>query len=52
MSSNQKRLPFYIISPPNTRRAHRQVRPWLKANGLTIVLVFAMMVVAWMVAER
>ncbi len=52
MSSSQKRLPSYFFLPPNARRARRQVRNWLKANGLTIVLVFAMMVVAWMVAER
>jgi hypothetical protein len=40
------------ISPANARRSRRQMRYWLKANGLTIVLVCVMMVVAWMVAER
>jgi len=28
------------------------MRRWLEANGLTIVLVSAMMVFAWMIATR
>ena len=30
----------------------RQVRRWLETHGLTLVLVSAMMVVAWMVAAH
>ncbi len=41
-----------IVSPPNSRKARHQIRRWLEANGLTIVLVSAMMVVAWMIAAR
>ncbi|MGH7915323.1 MAG: hypothetical protein ACREPW_11860 [Candidatus Binataceae bacterium] len=40
------------ISPPSMRRARRQVRRYLEANGLTIVLVSAMMIFAWMVTGR
>jgi hypothetical protein len=40
------------ISPPNARKTRRQLRRWLKANGLTIVLVSAIMILAWIVAER
>jgi phosphoserine phosphatase len=40
------------VSTPNSRRGRRQMRRWLEANGLTIVLVSAMMVVAWMIAAR
>jgi hypothetical protein len=41
-----------IASPPNSRRGRRQMRRWLEANGLTIVLVSAMMVIAWLIAAR
>jgi hypothetical protein len=41
-----------IFSSPNRRRTRRHVRRWLESNGLTIVLVFGMMVVAWMVATH
>jgi hypothetical protein len=40
------------FSRPGIRKARRQARHWLEANGLTIALVFAMMVAAWIVAER
>jgi hypothetical protein len=40
------------ISPPSARKARRQLRRWLRANGLTIVLVSVMMIFAWIVAER
>ncbi len=40
------------ILPPNARKARRQLRRWLRANGLTIVLVSVMMIFAWMLAER
>lgn len=39
-------------SPSNARATKRQVRRWLSANGLTLVLVSAMMIIAWIVAER
>jgi len=37
---------------PHAYRARRQIRRWLRANGLTIVLVSAMMVFAWMIVKR
>jgi membrane protein YqaA with SNARE-associated domain len=40
------------ISAPNARKTRRQLRRWLKANGLTIVLVSAILILAWIVAER
>ncbi|HVA41162.1 MAG TPA: hypothetical protein VNF49_10900 [Candidatus Binataceae bacterium] len=40
------------ISSSDARKARRHVRRWLRANGLTIVLVFAMMAFAWMIVER
>jgi hypothetical protein len=39
-------------SSPNSRRGRRQMRRWLEANGLTLVLVCAMMVFAWMIVAR
>jgi hypothetical protein len=40
------------ISPSSARKARRQLRRWLRANGLTIVLVSVMMIFAWILAER
>ena len=40
------------ISSSHARKARRYVRRWLKADGLTIVLVLAMMAFAWMIVER
>lgn len=39
------------LSTPNIRSGRRQVQRWLAANGV-LVVVSAMMVVAWMLAER
>jgi hypothetical protein len=33
------------------RRQRRRIRRWLDTNGLMIVLVFVMMVFAWMIAN-
>jgi hypothetical protein len=52
MSSKEKRVPYYVAPQPNTRKLRRRVVRWVKANGLTIVLVSAMLVFAWMIAER
>jgi hypothetical protein len=38
------------FSSPNARKMRRRMRRWLNANGLTIMLVFAMMIFAWMIA--
>jgi len=40
------------VSPANVRRTRRELRHWVEAHGLTIVLVSVMMVVAWMVAAH
>jgi hypothetical protein len=40
------------FSTPNMRSGRRQVRRWLAANGLILVVVSAMMVIAWMLADR
>ena len=40
------------FSTPNIRSGRRQLRRWLAANGLTLVVVSAMMIIAWMLAER
>lgn len=40
------------VSPANVRRTRRELRHWVEAHGLTIVVVSAMMVVAWMVAAH
>lgn len=40
------------LSPPQVRKMRRQVRCWLETHGLTLVLVSAIMVVAWMVAAQ
>jgi hypothetical protein len=44
------RLADYV-APVNSHWGRRQMRRWLEANGLTIVLVSAMMILAWMIAE-
>jgi hypothetical protein len=40
------------FSSPRSRRTRRQMRRWLESHGLTIVLVSALLVVAWKIAER
>jgi hypothetical protein len=40
------------MSSPNARKTRRQVRRWLNANALTVMLVLAMMVFAWMITSR
>jgi hypothetical protein len=40
------------ISSSGARSMKRQMRRWLAANGLTIVLVSAIMIIAWIIAER
>jgi hypothetical protein len=40
------------VSAPNARKARRRLRRWLRANGLTIVLVAAIMIFAWIFAVR
>ncbi len=60
MSTNEERRPLgrrvgrlaRSFSPPNVRRTRRQVRRWLETHGLTLVLVSAMMVLAWMIAAH
>jgi hypothetical protein len=37
---------------PDARKLRRRMRRWLNANGLTIMLVFAMMTFAWMIANH
>jgi hypothetical protein len=39
-------------SPRYSRRARRRMRRWLESNGLAVVVAFAMMVFAWMLAAR
>jgi hypothetical protein len=39
-------------SVPGPRTARRQIRRWLSTNGLTLLVVSAMMAIAWLVAER
>jgi hypothetical protein len=41
-----------LRSTPGLRTARRQIRRWLSANGLTLLVVSAMMAIAWIVAER
>jgi hypothetical protein len=41
-----------LSSAPGLRTARRQIRRWLSANGLTLLVVSAMMAIAWIVAER
>ena len=41
-----------IFSTAKMRPARRQLRRWLAANGLILVVVSVMIVIAWMVAER
>ncbi len=46
-------IPFVNrILPSSVRMTRRQLRRWLRAHGLTIVVVFAMMIVAWLIADR
>jgi hypothetical protein len=40
------------ISAAKVRRMRRELRHWLEAHGLTIMMVSLMMVVAWMIASR
>ena len=40
------------FSSLKTRSARRQVRRWLAAKGIILVVMSLMMVIAWMVAER
>jgi len=40
------------FSTRNMRSGRRQVRRWFAANGLILVVVSTMMVIAWIVAER
>jgi hypothetical protein len=40
------------FASPNARKMRRRMRRWLNANGLTIMLVFAMMIFAWMIANH
>jgi len=40
------------FSTPKIRFGRRQLRRWLSDNGLILVVVTVMMVIAWMVAGR
>jgi hypothetical protein len=41
-----------MFSAPGRRYVRHQMRRWFATNGLTIVVVSTMMVIAWILAER